>query len=802
MTLDIDHLLTELTLEEKASLTSGSSFWYTAPVERLGIPRIMVSDGPHGLRAQPGEGDHVGLGGSLPATCFPTASAVASAWNPDLLRRIGEALAQEARACNLSVILGPGINMKRSPLCGRNFEYFSEDPFLAGELAVGIVDAIQSRGVGTSVKHYAANNQETDRLRVDAQIDERTLREIYLPAFERVVRASQPWTIMCSYNKVNGLSASENPWLLQTVLRDEFGFQGLVVSDWGAVYHRVPALLAGTDLEMPPALGRSPEQVIAAVKSGEVPAEVLDARVRTVLELVAKGMPVLELEESFDADAHHALAREAAAESVVLLKNDGLLPLPADAKIAVVGEFARTPRFQGAGSSQVNPTRVDALLDELRAVYGEVPFAAGYGIGDTSDDQTLLAEAKQTAGAADTVVMMIGLPGADESEGFDRTHMDLPGNQLVALKAVAAANPNVVVVLVNGSTVLLGDVTPRAGALVEAWLGGQAGGGGIADVLTGKVNPSGRLAESIPHRLEDNSSYFNFPGDSQVVRYGEGLFIGYRGYDKAGQDVAFPFGFGLSYTTFSLSDLNVTVRGSAADGTLAATVTVTVSNTGKINGAQVVQVYVQDVESTATRPVRELKGFAKVSVPAGASETVAIELDQRAFSFWSAQLGRWAVEAGDFTIAVGPNSRDLPLTHTVAVEAPRLARPLDRDSTLQEWMDDPLGKELVEREIANGQPAAVLRRGVPRGDRQHADEYLGELRRHEPRPRLPRPDRSAVATSCQCSLQPDWKHPLMSVWVAVTDSKEGQAALEAAVHEAVQLGCPVGGGQLHRIRSC
>ncbi len=439
MTLDIDHLLTELTLEEKASLTSGSSFWYTAPVERLGIPKIMVSDGPHGLRAQPGEGDHLGLGGSLPATCFPTASAVASTWNPDLLRRIGQALAQEARACNLSVILGPGVNMKRSPLCGRNFEYFSEDPFLAGELAVGIVNGIQSREVGTSVKHYAANNQETDRLRVDAQVDERTLREIYLPAFERVVRTEQPWTVMCSYNKVNGQSASENIWLLDTVLRGEFGFEGLVVSDWGAVYHRVPALLAGTDLEMPPAVGRSPEAVVAAVQSGEVPTEVLDARVREVLELVAKGMPVLDLDESFDADAHHTLAREAAAESVVLLKNDGVLPLPADAKIGVVGEFARKPRFQGAGSSQVNPTHVDALLDELSAVYGEVAFAAGYGLGETGDDAALLADAERVAASAQTVVMVIGLPGADESEGFDRTHMNLPANQLAALVTVGAA---------------------------------------------------------------------------------------------------------------------------------------------------------------------------------------------------------------------------------------------------------------------------------------------------------------------------------------------------------------------------
>ncbi|HET9647149.1 MAG TPA: glycoside hydrolase family 3 C-terminal domain-containing protein [Microlunatus sp.] len=707
--LDVERVLSELTVEEKASLTSGSAFWYTAPIERLGIPRIMVSDGPHGLRAQPGEADHLGLGGSLPATCFPTASAIASTWNPDLLHQVGQALAQEARAANLSVILGPGINMKRSPLCGRNFEYFSEDPFLAGELAVGIVDGIQSRGIGTSVKHYAANNQETDRLRVDAQIDERTLREIYLPAFERVVTASQPWTVMCSYNKVNGQSVSENAWLLTTVLREEFGFEGLVVSDWGAVYHRVPALLAGLDLEMPPAIGRSPEQVVAAVESGEVPAEVLDARVRTVLELVDKGMAVLDLDETFDIDAHHALARAAAAESVVLLKNeDAILPLAPDASIAVVGELARTPRYQGAGSSQVVPTRLDVLLTELAAIYGAVPFAAGYDLDGTGDDQTLLAEAERVAADAGTVIMVIGLPGADESEGFDRTHMNLPANQLAALKAVATANPNVVVVLANGSTVVLGDVTPHAKGLVEAWLGGQAAGGGIADVLTGRVNPSGRLAETIPHRLEDNSSYLNFPGDSQIVRYGEGLFIGYRGYDRADQEVAFPFGFGLSYTTFTLSDLIVTTHGSATDGTLTATVTVTVANTGTVDGAEVVQVYVEDVESTVARPVRELKGFAKVALAAGASQEVTIELDQRAFSFWSVRHSRWAVEAGDFTIAVGSHSRDLPLRHTVAVGAPSLREPLTRDSTLQEWVADPTGRRLIEAEVAGGQPAAVL----------------------------------------------------------------------------------------------
>jgi beta-glucosidase len=705
MSFDIDVLLTELTLEEKASLTSGSAFWHTAPVERLGVPKIMVSDGPHGLRAQPGEGDHVGLGGSLPATCFPTASAVASSWNPELLGRIGKALAQEARAVNLSVILGPGINMKRSPLCGRNFEYFSEDPYLSGELGIGIVDGIQSGGVGTSVKHYAANNQETDRLRVDARVDERTLREIYLPAFERTVTACRPWTVMCAYNKVNGLSSSENSWLLTTVLREEWGFEGLVVSDWGAVYHRVPALKAGLDLEMPPNLARSPRQIVEAVRAGELDEQVLDTRVRAVLKLVSMGMGVLDLDEDFDVNAHHALARAAAAESVVLLKNDGrMLPLAATSRIAVIGEFARTPRFQGAGSSQVNPTKVETALDELTAAFDHVTFAPGYDIGDTVDDDGLRAEAVQLAADAETVVMLIGLPPADESEGFDRTHMNLPANQLATVRAVAAANPNTVVVLVNGSTVLLGDVVPHARALVEAWLGGQAAGGAIADVLSGKVNPSGRLAETFPHRLEDNTSYLNFPGDSQVVRYGEGLYIGYRGYDKTHTDVAFPFGFGLSYTTFALSDLTVTVSGSVADANLAAEVTATVTNTGPAAGAEVVQVYVRDVEASVGRPVRELNGFTKVTLEPGESRQATVTLDQRAFSFWSQLHERWVVEAGEFAIEVGHNSRELPLTQTVTVDAPSIAAPLTADSTLHEWMADPVGLELIREAVAGGQP--------------------------------------------------------------------------------------------------
>ncbi len=708
MTFDVDEVLAQLTLEEKAGLLSGKDFWHTQGVDRLGVPSVLMSDGPHGLRAQPqgvADGDHVGLGGSLPATCFPTAGAIASAWNPALLHEIGTALAQEARACNLSVILGPGVNMKRSPLCGRNFEYFSEDPYLAGELAVGIISGIQSRGdVGTSIKHYAANNQETDRLRVDARVSERALREIYLPAFERAVTACQPWTVMCCYNKVNGISGSAHTWLLQTVLRDEWGFQGLVVSDWGAVYHRVAAARAGLDLEMPPNLPRSPQAIVAAVHAGDLSEVTVDARARAVLELNRKGAAVLSADETFDVDAHHALARRAAGEAIVLLANEGgILPLAPRARVAVIGEFARTPRFQGAGSSQVNPTRVDVFLDELRASYPDLAFAGGYGIGSTGADDQLRAEATDLAELADVCVVLLGLPAADESEGFDRSHMRLPQNQLDLLAAVHAVNQAVVTVLVNGSTVELGAVLPHSAALVEAWLTGQAAGGALADVLTGAVNPSGRLAETFPHRLEDCSSYLNFPGDSGTVTYGEGIFIGYRGYDAAGLDVAFPFGFGLSYTSFELTDLAVTTTGSVADGDLAAAVAVTVTNTGAREGAEVVQVYVRDVASSVHRPIRELKGFTKVPLAAGESRRVTVDLDQRAFSYWSDTHRRWVVEAGEFAIEVGTSSRDLPLAQTVSVTAPALLIPLTDTSSAQEWAADPVGRQILAELEARGE---------------------------------------------------------------------------------------------------
>ena len=709
-------LLDQLTLEEKASLCLGSDFWHTAPVPRLGIPAVMVSDGPHGLRAQPEMGDHVAISGSLPATCFPTASALGSSWDPELARRIGGALGREARAQGVAVVLGPGINIKRSPLCGRNFEYFSEDPVVSGELGAALIEGVQSQGAGTSVKHFAANNQETDRLRVSADVDERTLREIYLAAFERAVKA-RPWTVMCAYNKINGVYASENAWLLTSVLREEWGFDGLVVSDWGAVHDRVAALAAGLDLEMPPNLGVSDAAIVAAVRAGELDERVLDTAVARVLHLVDRATATAQPPPDVDADDHHALARRAAAECAVLLKNeDGVLPLrpAAGDTIAVVGEFARTPRFQGAGSSQVNPTRVDVALDELRSAVPEgveVAYAAGYAIGGTDRDEDLAAEAVALARRAGTVVAFLGLPAADESEGFDRGHIDLPGNQTALVERLAAANPDLVVVLANGSAVALAGWDGHAKAVLETWLSGQGAGRATADLLLGAVNPSGRLAETLPVRLRDNTSFLNFPGEGGHVRYGEGVFVGYRGYDALDLPVSYPFGHGLSYTTFDYDDLSTAVAGRVADGDLAVTVSCRIVNTGNCRGKEVVQLYVGAVDAPVARPVRELKAFAKVDLEPGGSELVEFTLTARDFSFWSPTAGGWVVEDGRFALAVGASSRDLRLTTTVGIAAPARRPALDGMSTLQEWLADPDGAALLHKQVGaddTGRPNGIL----------------------------------------------------------------------------------------------
>jgi beta-glucosidase len=710
-------LLSELTLAEKASLCLGSDFWHTAPVPRLGIPAITLSDGPHGLRRQPERGDHVGISGSLPATCFPTASALGSSFDPDLVRRIGEAIGDEARAQDVQVVLGPGINIKRSPLCGRNFEYFSEDPHVSGVLGAALVEGLQSRGVGASVKHFAANNQETDRLRVSADVDERTLREIYLPAFERVVTECRPWTVMCSYNKINGTYASEHRWLLTTVLREEWGFDGLVVSDWGAVHDRVAALAAGLDLEMPPNLGVSDAAIVAAVEAGELDEDLLDRAVTRVLGLVGRVEEPDADSLGFDADAHHALARAAAAECAVLLKNDdALLPLQPRAgdTIAVIGEFARTPRFQGAGSSQVNPTRVEVVLDGLRAAVPdgvEVPFAAGFGIGSTDSDEELAAEAVALAARASVAIVFLGLPSAAESEGYDRVDLDLPANQVALLSRLAEVNPRLVVVLANGSAVRVSDWEKHAAAMLECWLSGQAAGGAIADVLLGIANPCGRLTETLPLRLEDTPSHLNFPGEAGSVRYGEGIFVGYRGYDALDRDVSYPFGHGLSYTTFDYTDLRTTVSGEVESESLTVEVSCRIANTGSRRGKEVAQLYVGDPVASVARPPRELKGFAKVDLAPGETQPVTFRLTARDLSYWSTTASAWVLEPGQFTLAIGRSSRDLRATATIDISAPPLRPPLDHMATLEEWLADPDGSRMLVQAVGTdetGRPRGIL----------------------------------------------------------------------------------------------
>ncbi|MEW1957370.1 glycoside hydrolase family 3 C-terminal domain-containing protein [Kineococcus sp. NPDC059986] len=705
-------LLAELTVEEKAALLDGSDFWHTEPVERLGVPALMVTDGPHGLRKQAEGGDHLGLANSVPATCFPPAAGLASSWDVDLLRRVGEALGRETRAEGVAVLLGPGVNMKRSPLCGRNFEYFSEDPVLAGDLAAALVQGVQSQGVGTSLKHFAANNQETQRMTISADVDERTLREVYLTAFERVVRTAQPWTVMCSYNRINGVYASEDPWLLTDVLRGEWGFEGLVVSDWGAVNVREDGVRAGLDLEMPSSSGAGTQRILEAVSTGTLATEDLDRAVLRVLELVEKARPALADPGTFDADAHHALAREAALQSAVLLKNeDGILPLAATGgTVAVVGEFARTPRYQGAGSSQVNPTRLDDALTALRAQFEgsrAVTFAAGYVPEADPDDTTgeaaraLVAEAVDAARAADVVVLFLGLPASYESEGYDREHTNLPPEQLDLLDAVVAANPRTVVVLANGSVVNLEPWQHTVPAVLEGWLGGQAGGGAVADLLSGVANPSGRLAETIPVHYRDNPTVGNFPGEHGHVRYGEGLLIGYRWYDAHSLPVAAAFGHGLSYTTFEYSDLRVEQRGKDVD------VHVTITNTGDVAGSEVVQVYVADIDATVFRPDAELKGFTRVSLEPGEAREVVVTLDERAFSFWHSATGRWVVEGGEFGIRVGASSRDVRLATTVTLEGDGVTVPLQLDSELEVWLQHPDAGPVV-RERVDGTPWAGM----------------------------------------------------------------------------------------------
>ncbi len=693
--MKIQSIIEQMTLEEKAALCTGASWWSTTPVERLNVPEMIVSDGPHGVRRVPNV--HEMAQESLPATCFPTASCLASTWDVDLIRKMGEALAEECIALNVDVVLGPGVNMKRSPLGGRNFEYFSEDPYLAGELAVNFINGVQSKGVGTSLKHYAANNQEFQRFSISAEVDERTLREIYLAAFEMAVKQAQPWTVMCSYNKVNGTFASEHHYLLNEILKDEWGFEGLVVSDWGAVRDRVAALKGGLDWEMPGPQERRVKEVVAAVRSGELDEAVLDESVRRILRVAfmaaetPKG-PNGSIGGEFDMEAHHELARHIAAEGMVLLKNDGILPLKSQGRIAVIGRSAQFAHFQGGGSSHINPTKVAVPFKELQAQAGnvELTYAEGYP-ADNSFRQDLIDEAVALAQVADVAVLYIALPSFKESEGYDRTDLDLTAQQVALITAVAKIQPNTVVVLNNGAPVAMSAWIDDVAAVLEAWMMGQAGGTAVADILFGKANPCGKLAETFPLKLTDTPAHLNWPGGAGEVRYGEGLFIGYRYYDAKETAVQFPFGYGLSYTTFAYSSPQVSAT--AFKDVAGVTVSVDVTNIGDVVGKEIVEVYVHDQKSGLVRPEKELKGFAKVELQPGETKTVSIDLGFRAFAYYHPEYKQWITESGEFDLFIAASAADIRHTLTVTLES-TLDLPclLDMESTIREWMADPRGQ--------------------------------------------------------------------------------------------------------------
>jgi len=691
-----------LSVEERARLTSGADTWHTESHPAI-APALMLSDGPHGIRQQRQDGDALGIGDSVPATCFPPAVALGSSWDPDLAERVGRALGEEARAQGVHVLLGPGMNIKRSPLGGRNFEYLSEDPHLTGKLAAALVRGIQSQRVAATPKHFAVNNQETDRMRISADLDERTLREIYLRAFEMVVTQSRPWALMSAYNRIDGTFASEAHWLLTKILREEWGFDGLVMSDWGAVADRAASLAAGLDLEMPPS--GTDSRIVEAVSRGELSEDVLDRavqRLRTLAERVD-----LARTDGYDADAHHALATEAAAESIVLLRNSGILPLDPETvgTVAVIGSFAAHPRYQGGGSSRVVPTRLTGALEEITALVGDravVTHAPGFA--EEGDLDALREEAVSVAREADVAVFFAGLPEHAESEGFDREDIELPRAQVAALDAVIATGTPVVVVLSNGGVVSVAGWHDRVAAVMETWLLGQGGGAATAEVLFGVREPGGRLAETIPQRLEDTPAHRFFPGRDGHVTYGEGLFVGYRHHDSGGADPAYPFGHGLSYTSFSYSEPRVE---QAADGSWR--VSFEVSNTGVRAGSEVAQLYVRTADASADSPVHELRAFRKVRIEPGESEAITFLLEARDFSTWDQSLHRWRVEGGPRTLEVASSSRTVRGTVVVEVAADGFVRPIDEWATVGEWLDHPVGGPLLS-EIFSGFGGRVAER--------------------------------------------------------------------------------------------
>ncbi|WP_207841203.1 glycoside hydrolase family 3 C-terminal domain-containing protein [Williamsia soli] len=680
-----------LPIRQKAALGSGADFWTTKAIGD--VPSMVLTDGPHGVRRQTGATDHLGLAGSEPATCFPPAVGLGQSWDRELVRKVGEALGLEARNLGVDVLLGPGINIKRDPRCGRNFEYYSEDPVLTGVLGSAWVEGLQSTGTGASLKHFAANNAEHDRMRASSDVDERTLREIYLRAFEHIVRTSDPWTVMCSYNRINGVYAAENHWLLTTVLRDEWGFDGVVVSDWGAVRDRVAAVAAGLDLQMPGGTDVPDMAVVAAAEAGTLDSAPVDRAAAAMARLGGRALQGRNVTVADpDRTAHHALAREVAGRCIVLLKNDAaVLPLSRGHHIAVIGDFAATPRYQGGGSSHVNPTEVDSPLEEIRALASPdtVSFARGFTT-DGSDDDFLRPAAVETAAAADVAVVFLGLAATQESEGFDRENIELPTEQLALLAEVVARQPNTVAVLAHGGVVRLEPVARLAPAILDGALLGQAAGGALADVLYGRVNPSGRLTETVPARLQDTPAYLNFPGENSHILYGEGQFVGYRWYEARGIDVTYPFGHGLSYTSFDYSDLIVDVDASQVR------VRLTITNTGDRTGREVVQIYTSKSESTVARPVRELTEFAIVDLQPGSSERITVSIERDAMAYWDVRTHQWLVENGEYDVSAGASSRDIRATARVTIAGDPVEIPLTMDTTFAELMADPNAASLLE----------------------------------------------------------------------------------------------------------
>ena len=661
-------ILAQMTLEEKAAICDGADFWHLKGMEKYGFPSIMVCDGPHGLRKKDYSKKGDSLSNSVPAISYPTAATTASSWDSELLYEMGVALGKKCLKEEVGVLLGPGINMKRSPLCGRNFEYFSEDPVLAGELAAGFINGVQSMGVGTSLKHFCANSQETRRMTCDSVVDERALREIYLTAFEIAVKKAQPWTVMNSYNKINGAHGSENRHTQLEILRNEWGYDGVVVSDWGAVNDRVLGLKNGNDLEMPSSSGSGAKKIVEAVKNGTLSEDVLNERALNMLNLIKKAVDGAKENYQYNDADDQPFARKVAANSMVLLKNNGVLPLKKGAKIAVIGELARTPRYQGAGSSHINPTQLDNALDELKKAGFDVEFAQGYELSNrkAKKNAALITQAAELAKKCETAVIFIGLTDEYEAEGFDRSHMNLPAAHDKLVEEILKVNKNAVIVLAGGSPVEM-PWNDGVAAILNSYLGGQAGAGAVADILSGAVNPSGKLPETYPMAYADTPAVNNFPGNPASVEYRESVYIGYRYYEKADKAVCYPFGYGLSYTTFEYSDIKLDKASMDENDTL--TVTCKIKNTGDVSGYEIAQLYVADKESTIYRPIKELKGFKKIWLNPDEEKEVEFELSKRAFAFYNVNINDWCVESGEFDILIGASSADIRLSATVNVTA-------------------------------------------------------------------------------------------------------------------------------------